>query len=292
MINKIVIFTVLVLILVLYLIFYNKYLITKSLKNIKYNNNIIKIKIFDDYKYIKLKANSFHAITVITDINNNNYRKLDISAKKNNINIIPLISYKSTSYYYGFLMKLLLTNEYIKNLPDNNIVMFIDGYDVIINNNQENIINKYYELTNGEKALFSAEKACWPNSLLSYLYPKTSSIYKYLNSGTYISKVKILKKLFINIMKKINIIYYKIYDYKIDDQGCFSDIFLFEHQNLIQLDYNAEIFNCLYDSINDIELKDNIYNKNTKTYPMVFHGNSPGAKHFVLNDIYNFLNIK
>lgn len=85
----------------------------------------MKIKIFDDYKYIKLKTNCFHVITVITDINNNNYRKLDISAKKNNINIIPLILYKPTSHYYEFLMKLLLTNEYIKYLPDDNIVMLL-----------------------------------------------------------------------------------------------------------------------------------------------------------------------
>lgn len=92
-------------------------------------------------------------------------------------------------------------------------------------------------------------------------------------------------------MKKINKIYYKIFDNKIDDQGCFTKIFLFEHQDLIQLDYNAEIFNCLYDNINDIEFKDNIYNKTTKTYPIVFHGNSTSAKHFALNNIYNFLTI-
>ena len=92
-------------------------------------------------------------------------------------------------------------------------------------------------------------------------------------------------------MKKINKIYYKILDYNIDDQVCFTEIFLFNNQELIMLDYNAEIFNCLYDSINDIEFKDNkIYNKATKTYPMVFHGNGGGiTKDFVLNDIYNYV---
>ena len=272
---------------------YNKYLINKSLQNIQYKNNIIKIKIFDDYKYIKLKTNNFHVITTITDINEN-YKKLVKSAKQHNIDIIPLISYKPTSYYVGFVMKFLLTNEYIQYLPDDHIVMFVDGYDVIINNNKENIINKYYELTKGEKALFSAETNCAPhnpNNSVSSLYPETSSIYKYLNSGTYISTVKILKKLFYILMKKINKIYYKILDYNIDDQVCFTEIFLFNNQELIMLDYNAEIFNCLYDSINDIEFKDNkIYNKATQTYPMVFHGNGGGiTKDFVVNDIYNYV---
>jgi len=262
--------------------FYNKYLIKISLQNIQYKNNIMKIKILDDYKYINFKLHKFHLITTITDINEN-YNKLDISAKKNNIDVIPLISYKPIGHGKGFLMKLLLTYEYIKYLPDDHIVMFVDGYDVIINNNKENIINKYYELTKGQKALFSAEKNCWPDSLFITLYPAVSSIYKYLNSGTYISTVKILKKIFTTIIKKIN------NNFIVDDQKTFTEMFLFEHKDLIMLDYNAEIFNCLYDSIKDIEFKDNkIYNKTTKTYPMVFHGNAE-SKTFVLNDIYNFI---
>lgn len=281
---------ILILIIIFMIIwFFNKYLINKSLQNIQCKNNIIKIKIFDNYKYIKLKKNNFHVISIITDINEN-YKKLDNSAKKNNIDVIPLISYKPISNGYGFIIKLLLTNEYIKYLPDDHIVMVVDGYDVIINNNQENIINKYYELTKGEKILFSAEKGCWPNAQLMSLYPETSSIYKYLNAGTYISTVKILKKLFIILMKKIYKFYY-FCDLNVDDQEYFTEIFLFENKNLIILDNNAEIFNCLYDSINDIEFKDNkIYNKTTQTYPMIFHGNSGGkTKDFVLNDIYNFV---
>ena len=187
-------------------------------------------------------------------------------------------------------MKLLLTNEYIKYLPDDHIVMFVDGYDVIINNNKENIINKYYQLTKGEKALFSAEKVCYPNISLLSSYPETSSIYKYLNSGTYISTVKILKKLFNILMKKIHRFHY-FFDFRVDDQECFTEIFLFNNQDLIMLDYNVEIFNCLYACIDDIEFKDNkIYNKATQTYPMVFHGNGAGiTKSFVVNDIYNFV---
>lgn len=187
-------------------------------------------------------------------------------------------------------MKLLLTNEYIKNLPDDHIVMFIDGYDVLINDNQKNIIKKYYELTKGEKALFSAEKSYWPNFKLHTLYPETCSKYKYLNSGTYISTVKILKELFTSIINKINKIYYNFIDIRVDDQGFFTEVFLFEHPELIKLDYNAEIFNCLYDSINDLEFSNNrIYNNITKTYPMVFHGNNASSKDFLLNDIYNFI---
>jgi len=268
---------------------YNKYLINKSLQNIQYKNDIIIIKIFDDYKYINLKTNNFHVITTITDINEN-YIKLVNSAKKNNIDVLPLISYKSIGHGHGkgFIMKFLLTYEYIKYLPDDHIVMFVDGYDVIINNNKENIINKYYELTKGKKALFSAEKACWPNTTLSSSYPKTSSIYKYLNSGTHISTVKILKKLYIILMKKIYRFHY-FFDFRVDDQECFTEIFLFNNQDLIMLDYNAEIFNCLHDSINDIEFKDNkIYNKTTKTYPMILHGNGK-SKDFVLNNIYNYV---
>ena len=291
-INYIIIFIIIIIIfIVLVFIFYkyyNKYLIYISLQNIQCKNNIIKIKIFNDYKYIKLKTNNFHVISIITDINDN-FKKLVTSGKKNNIDVIPLISYKPINHFLGFYVKLLLTNEYIKYLPDDHIVMVIDGYDVIINNNQENIINKYYELTKGNKVLFGAEKACWPNGSLWSSYPETPCIYKYLNAGSYMSTVKILKKLFIILLKKINTIYFQILDYKIDDQEYFTKIFLFENKDLIMLDNNAEIFNCLYDSIHDIEFKDNkIYNKTTQTYPMIFHGNS-NTKDFVVNDIYNYV---
>jgi hypothetical protein len=274
---------ILIVIFITLALLFNKYLIYISLQNIQ-----CKIKIFNDYKYIKLKTNNFHVISIITDINDN-FKKLVTSGKKNNIDVIPLISYKRINHSLGFYIKLLLTNEYIKYLPDDHIVMVIDGYDVIINNNQENIVNKYYELTKGEKVLFGAEKACWPNGSLWSSYPETSSIYKYLNAGSYMSTVKILKKLFIILLKKINTIYFQILEYKIDDQEYFTEIFLFQNKDLIMLDNNAEIFNCLYDSIHDIEFKDNkIYNKTTQTYPMIFHGNS-NTKDFVVNNIYNFI---
>lgn len=144
------------------------------------------------------------------------------TANNNNIEIIPLISYKKIGIKYGFLMKLLLANKYIKYLPDEQIILFVDGYDVLILNTKDNIIKKYYELTKGNKALFASEVAYWPDENLSSEYPEFLTKYKYLNSGCYISTVKILK-----IINEINS------DIEVDDQGVFTKIFLYNCRDLI-----------------------------------------------------------
>ena len=74
---------------------------------------------------------------------------------------------------------------------------------------------------------------------------------------------------------------------KIDDQLFFTKLFL-NNQSNITLDYNNNIFNSMFNGLDDLELKnDKWYNNITNTYPIIFHGNGPqSSKDFLFNTIY------
>lgn len=159
----------------------------------------------------------------------------------------------------------------------NPLILFLDGYDTIVLK-ASSIIREEYELM-GHKILFGAEKTCWPDPKLAPKYPKTSSEWKYLNSGQFIGYAKDL----------LNLIEDGIEDAG-DDQYYYSEKFL-EGKHGIGLDYNCQIFQC---SLSDVDLEVDISYaslKNIKTgsYPIVAHGNGGADSKYYFNYICNFV---
>ena len=87
--------------------------------------------------------------------------------------------------------KINLVRNHLQSLPNDDIVLFVDGYDVALNDTLNVILERF----NGFNCeiLFSAEKDCWPVASLASEFPMTPSPYKYLNSGVYMGKVGALK---------------------------------------------------------------------------------------------------
>ena len=169
----------------------------------------------------------------------------------------------------------------------NQLIIFTDSYDVTINANKNEILEKYNNITNNDNdiILFSAEMSCWPDKELSILYPTNPSKMKYLNSGGFIGKAK-------HILNLFNI---EINDHE-DDQYYYTMKFLnsFNETNSIKilLDYNCEIFQTLNGSTDDIEIqyyKSRIINKLFNTSPCIIHGNGSEKIKLFLNGICNYL---
>lgn len=227
-----------------------------------------------------------HVVTVITDPNDENFLKLYNSAMIHNISFVPLLSPRQIGHGTGFGMKIKLMRDYVQTVPDRDIVMFVDGYDVLITGTDKEIKARFerFRRTHGNKALFSGEYFCWPDEYKKHQYPEVSNTpYKYLNSGTYISTAGALKKLY----KVSNVDMDSEEFAKIDDQRFYTDLYL-QHKDLIVLDTYNTIFNCLVYGLQDIELRNGVwYNKVTNSYPVVFHGNGGGeVKQFVFERIY------
>lgn len=209
---------------------------------------------------MKNKEEKLKIFTYCTDINNKNYKKL---SRQLDVDLLPeLIPWTPDFFPKSYSLYNVLQNE-----DTETIVLVCDAYDVLpwsgVTNEilLESII-KYFDL---EKITFNAEKNCYPNVGLKSLYPEVDSIWKFLNAGLYVGKVKhILKMLEKNLPRMRGII----------DQEIFSLDYVNKEMN-IEIDYNCKIFQTMYMlDDEDLSIKDNqVINNKTQSNPILFHGN-------------------
>jgi hypothetical protein len=205
---------------------------------------------------------NIYVITVATH-NEGYYDALLESCKRNNINLIIL---GFNEKWKGFSWRFKLINDYINNLKDNDIILFIDAFDVIILKDIEEIKKRF--INNFTKPIVISHESTdsYINKILYKISFNTNSDI-YCNAGTYIGYVYALKE-FYNLIK----IKYKnlsIEEFnKLDDQYIFNNIYNNNKDfvnKYIEYDINNIIFlvksdifrNFLY-SILNIEYKNNI----------------------------------
>ena len=221
------------------------------------------------------------------------YESLLDSAKKNNIDIIVL---GMGEKWQGFGWKFTKMIEYLEKVNVNEIVMFIDAYDVIFLDNFQKIEDKFLEIKkkNNFKILIGVDLI--PNNRFHrYAYKKifSSNNPNNINSGVYIGYAKDIYSVLSNIKKNNDL-------NNMDDQKMFinehnkdSSIFYFDKKNEIILNIFGNMINGKPDLNNFnfdlIEDKSNVrlFNRKYNTYPMIMHG--PGNAN--LDDIilkYNY----
>ena len=161
--------------------------------------------------------------------------------------------------------KVNLLKSHIENLPDNDVVLFTDAYDIVYNDDLDQITKRY--LGFNTKVLFAAEQYIWPDKKLKKDFNKCQSAtefntkYKYLNSGMFIGVVSELKK----ILEEADI------ENDSDDQLFFQKAFLSGNYD-IKLDYECYIFQC-HDVGVGIIPNGQIANNITGCRPCIYHGN-------------------
>ena len=95
--------------------------------------------------------------------------------------------------YPGGGQKVNILKNTIKDMEDDTLVVFTDGYDVIYNEGLNVIIEKFQKFN--AKVVFGAETVCWPEENLKEAYAEVDSPLKYLNSGVIIGYVGELKRI-------------------------------------------------------------------------------------------------
>lgn len=201
-----------------------------------------------------------HAVTCGTDRKKCTY--INTSARKYGIDIVNIgtnVDWKGTDMTaLGGGMKINLMKDYIKDLHDNDIVLFTDAYDVFYADDLETITERFLEFD--AAILFSGELYCWPDNELADRFPESHTRFKYINSGTYIGRVGELKKLFSHE---------DIKDHE-DDQLYVHRCFL---ANLfdIAIDYECYIFQTHFDGT--IKLGNQLNNPETHCCSCIYHGN-------------------
>ena len=176
--------------------------------------------------------------------------------------------------------KVTLLHDTLKTLDDNQIVLVSDSYDVIMCSTASEILRKYKKFN--KDIVFASESACWPDSNKANKYPLIINKKNlYLNSGGFIGTVQAIKK----IVKTI--------PGNSDDQGWYTDIFLSdEGKKFIALDYDCQIFQCMNDAEEEIEVvydESRIRNKKSGSQPCHLHGNGAPDRKRYLDKLENYL---
>jgi hypothetical protein len=103
----------------------------------------------------------------------------------------------------GYMDKIKGMLEYISDLPDDDVVCSLDGFDTIINRDPKDVLNIFETKFGGAKIVVSKDKS--NNALRSLLTKKifTEGLDGHiLNAGMYIGYVSELKKMFKLILKQ------------------------------------------------------------------------------------------
>ena len=203
----------------------------------------------------------FH-ICAVASKEHKNLDKLIQSCQQHQINLEIL---GMNEPYLGNGTKLLRIQEYIENLEEDEIVMVVDAYDVLIVADKEVILQKFLDMQS--PLIMSTEKNCFPRKRLANRYPNSPTPFKYINTGGFIGYVRNLKAL-LKELSPINL--------KQGDQGQVSPYFL-KNQYAFTLDYHCNIFLSLYEvDKNELEIDTNkgvVHCHTTLTDPCVIHAN-------------------
>ncbi|MEM0939855.1 MAG: glycosyltransferase domain-containing protein [Bacteroidota bacterium] len=102
------------------------------------------------------------------------------------------------------VIKLKMLHEFVEGQDQELTLLIVDAYDVVLYKGEREILKKFEKenvdtLFSGESNFMYKEPAKW----LAFLkkYPEQSTIYQYLNSGSYIGKVKHIKKMLNEIQR-------------------------------------------------------------------------------------------
>ena len=185
------------------------------------------------------------------------------------------IKYLHSSSWNGYMDKIVYMLDTIKNIPDDDVVCFIDAYDVLINSTAYDILDKFKSYNCN--LLIGAELNCFPSdykfqmdNVGNILNVNTPN--KYLNSGGYIGYKKSIHKLL--TWKTLQEIEYICICGS--DQAYFIEYYVQNYMNeSILLDYKSNLFQNMHViSWKEVDFRGGrVYNNILKTYPSFVHFN-------------------
>jgi hypothetical protein len=206
--------------------------------------------------------NNLHIITVAT--HSEYYFPYLVESCKKNGKELKVLGFGEK--WKGFTWRFKLMLNYINNLNDDNIVCFLDGYDVLCTRNLEELIYEFNKLKNEKKCkiIIGHDKRIYNkysifqqlNNLYCKYYFNETTIP--LNAGNYIGYVKDLKYV-------LNKIYLEKPVDSDDDQKLLTKYYK-NNKNDIYVDIDNKLFLVLglpfYEPINYINVNNNniIYN--------------------------------
>jgi len=192
--------------------------------------------------------NNLHIVTVATE--SKYYFPYLVESCKRNGSTLVVLGYGDEWKGYNYKFKLII--EYLRKLPDNDIVCFVDGYDVLCIKELNQLPSTFIDLKTKHNCKIIVGYDNVDNMLLKLFNRFTFGTCKnsYINSGTYIGYVK-------DVLEIIQKVYNLNTENKADDQVLLTK-YCTLNPNDIYIDVDGEIFLTLIrkgDLSNYVEIK-------------------------------------
>lgn len=163
----------------------------------------------------------------------------------------------------GFGMRLSLLRSTLRAMRGRRrVVLFSDAHDSIVLDPAEVILKRFEKMNH--PLVFSAEKNCWPDAWKAFMYPPASTPWRFLNAGGFIGEAGAIRERLEQLGSRVPA--------GLDDQRWWTNQLL-EEPERIRLDTRCEIFQTLWASMGDLEIRRRIHNRVTGTRPSIVHGN-------------------
>jgi len=185
--------------------------------------------------------------------------------------------------YTGHFMKDLEMIEFLKDKKEDDIVIFVDGFDSLVFGTKEEIEKKFQET--GKKMILSVENIRSSFLLHSYNFQKVMG--KFINTGLYIGYAGYMKK-FLDTMYSTD--YDKNSNQKTWSKFMNSKKFDFED---FSLDMDSSFFlNHSFTCNNKFKLEDKRIKLDTGVEPIFMQGNGCEDMNYIIDDLgYSSSNI-
>lgn len=193
--------------------------------------------------------------------------------------------------WIGLSQKLEAALEFAKSLKDNDILLFVDAFDIMFTKSASETNLKQLFQSLDAPILFSAECGCWPHvmedlSICLTKYPPSPTPYRYLNSGAWMGYARPATLMLEEIQRLAGDNWATA-----NDQKLVADMFI-DGRHKIKLDYSATIFLSVHMTLDPplprCNPSEDLYfdsasgmwiNSRTKTKPSIFHFNGGGKTH-------------
>ncbi|XP_066546669.1 procollagen-lysine,2-oxoglutarate 5-dioxygenase 1 isoform X2 [Amia ocellicauda] len=177
----------------------------------------------------------------------------------------------------------LLKSALEKVEKEDQVILFIDSYDVIFSSGPKELLKKFQQAKH--RVVFSAETLIWPDRHLEDKYPYFTEGKRFLGSGGFIGYASNLKKLVADWSGKD----------ADSDQLFYTKVYINPEKRIqinITLDNKCRIFQNLNGAIDEVVLKfedGRVRARNVAfdTLPVIVHGNGPTKLH--LNYLGNYI---
>jgi len=170
--------------------------------------------------------------------------------------------------------KIQLVNEYLATVPEDAVILFMDGYDTFFADDPREVLNRFFDFD--ADIVFGAEREHWPlidDEFMRNKWRDTGTPYKYLNSGLYIGRAKALHAFIAqdapNKSDKDDQLYCQLRYLKTQPSEIVDKGYRFPYT--VKLDVEAYIFQNHEPNIRVVEGQ--LWNDETGCCGCIYHGN-------------------